>query len=140
MLAVSLPADYSFPFCHIGTLFCMDANKDGRFTLDDLISSSFAETASNQIKKSSHRQHEVTSQLQAQCTLTLWNTVCGDDAKEAEFVAWLSRLVYEDRTVKYFEPSDVPFIRSETIKALYELLQIRQTHNIEFQAFFALMQ
>ena len=34
----------------------------------------------------------------------------------------------------------MPFIRSETIKALYEILNVRQTHNIEFQAFFALMQ
>ena len=35
LLTVSLPADYTFNFCHIGTLFCMDANKDGRFSMED---------------------------------------------------------------------------------------------------------
>jgi hypothetical protein len=40
------------------------------------------------------------SQLQAQCTLTLWNNVCGDESKEEEFVSWLSRLVYEVKQIK----------------------------------------
>ena len=35
---------------------------------------------------------------------------------------------------------DTPFIGAETIKSLYEILNVRQTHNIEFQSFFALMQ
>ena len=66
--------------------------------------------------------------------------MCGDETREADFVAWLSRLLLENQGVKYFEMPDVPFVRSETIKALYEILNVRQTHNIEFQAFFALMQ
>ena len=36
ILNISLPQDYTFNFCHIGTLFCMDANKDGRFSMEDL--------------------------------------------------------------------------------------------------------
>ena len=35
---------------------------------------------------------------------------------------------------------DIPFLQSDTIKCLYEILNVRQTHNIEVQAFFALMQ
>ena len=81
------------------------------------------------------------SQLQAQCTLKLWDKVCGDEAKESDFVAWLSRLLYENQTVRYFEPNlDIPFLQSETIKCLYEILNVRYTHNVEFQAYFALMQ
>ena len=62
--------------------------------------------------------------------MTLWTTVCGDEAKEADFVAWLARLLYENQRSINIE--GVPFIRSETIKALYEILNVRQTHNIEF--------
>ena len=32
--------------------------------------------------------------------------------------------------IKYFE--DNPFIRSEKIKLIYEILNVRNTHNIEF--------
>ncbi len=71
----------------------------------------------------------------------MWNSVCGDETKESDFVAWLSRLLYENHSVKYFEPNlDTPFLSAETIKCLYEILNVRQTHNIEYQSFFALMQ
>ena len=43
ILAINLPEDYIFNFCHIGSLFCMDANKDGRFSIEDL--QSFSESA-----------------------------------------------------------------------------------------------
>lgn len=33
----------------------------------------------------------------------------------------------------------IPFVSSLTIKHLYEVLNVRQSHNIEFQAFFALL-
>ena len=52
--------------------------------------------------------------------------MCGDEAKESDFIAWLSRLLYENQGVKYFEPNqDIPFIKSETIKAFYEILNVR---------------
>ncbi len=76
--------------------------------------------------------------------MTLWTTVCGDEGKEADFVAWISRLLLENyqtgvKTFVEVAGPDVPFIRSEAVKALYEVLNVRQTHNIEFQSFFALM-
>jgi len=36
ILSVELPDGYQFNLYHLGNLFCMDWNKDGRFTLDDL--------------------------------------------------------------------------------------------------------
>eukprot|EP00347_Sterkiella_histriomuscorum_P012640 403367795 len=113
--SVQLPEDYPFNFHHLGNLFMMDANKDGRFSHDDLMH--FATVSIKEVKK--YKQHEINSQLQAFCTLQMWQQVCGDESKESDFVGWL---------------------RAETIKALYEILNVRQTHNIEFQSFFALMQ
>jgi hypothetical protein len=31
-----LPSDFNFQFTHLGNIFCMDQNKDGRFTLEDI--------------------------------------------------------------------------------------------------------
>lgn len=36
ILSVTLPEDYIFNFYHLGNLYCMDWNKDGRFSLDDI--------------------------------------------------------------------------------------------------------
>ena len=33
---MSLPEDYRINLCHLGMLFMMDWNKDGRFSLDDM--------------------------------------------------------------------------------------------------------
>ena len=33
---MGLDSEYRFNMCHLGMLFMMDQNKDGRFTLDDL--------------------------------------------------------------------------------------------------------
>ena len=33
---MGLDEEYRFNMCHLGMLFMMDQNKDGRFTLDDL--------------------------------------------------------------------------------------------------------
>ena len=33
---MSLPDDYSVNMCHLGLIFMMDWNKDGRFSLDDM--------------------------------------------------------------------------------------------------------
>ena len=37
LLSLNLPDDYIFNFAHLGSLFSMDHNKDGRFSLDDLL-------------------------------------------------------------------------------------------------------
>ena len=38
------------------------------------------------------------------------------------------------------EGGSVPFVSSMTVKHLFEILNVRQSHNIEFQQFFALLQ
>lgn len=68
ILSINLPEDYAFNFFHLGHLFCMDNNKDGRFSLEDL--QAFAKMAIKQISNyRQHKQHEINAQLQAYCTL-----------------------------------------------------------------------
>jgi hypothetical protein len=54
ILGISLPEDYAFNFYHLGHLFCMDHNKDGRFSLEDL--QAFGQMAIKQI--SNYKQHK----------------------------------------------------------------------------------
>ena len=49
ILSVQLPEDYQFNFHHLGTLYCMDWNKDGRFSKEDILN--FSSLAIGQIKK-----------------------------------------------------------------------------------------
>ena len=71
----------------------------------------------------------------------MWKQICGSDSKEDDFVAWLSRLLKENHPLQNFKATpEIPFVPQSTIKLLYEVLNVRETHNIEFHQFFALMQ
>ena len=60
--------DLSINMFHLGNLYSLDADKDGRFSLQDFIA--FSSLALQQIKK--YKPYEVPSQIQAFCTLQLW--------------------------------------------------------------------
>ena len=49
VLSINLPEEYPFNFFHLGNLFNMDQNKDGRFSLEDLLQ--FSQMALKQVKK-----------------------------------------------------------------------------------------
>ena len=127
---MGLDAEYRFNMCHLGMLFMMDKNKDGRFTMDDL--QLFGRMAIETIQEKGFKTHELLVQMQAHCTLMLWHEICGTQAKENDFVAWLSRLLQENEPFAYFDRSDVAFVPQATVKLLYEVLHVRETHNIEF--------
>ena len=49
--------EYRFNMCHLGMLFMMDKDKDGRFTLDDL--QQFGAMAINVISEKGFKTHEL---------------------------------------------------------------------------------
>ena len=126
---MGLETEYRFNMCHLGMLFMMDQNKDGRFTLDDL--QAFGSMAINTIREKGFKTHELLVQMQAHCTLMMWHEICGTQAKEDDFVAWLSRLLQENEHFAFFD-TEVAFVPQATVKLLYEVLHVRETHNIEF--------
>ena len=69
----------------------------------------------------------------------MFQQIFSNESNEDDFVAWLSRVLQENQTLHFFK-TDVAFVPQNTIKLLYEILHIKETHNIEFQDFFALMQ
>ena len=62
---------------HIGLLYCMDHDKDGRFYLEDL--QAFGQEVVEQIKKlqTDKQDHELEQQIRSFCTLQLWKSVYG---------------------------------------------------------------
>eukprot|EP00941_MAST-03F_sp_MAST-3F-sp1_P004592 g4592.t1 len=53
VLALTFPKDIQVNFMHLGTLYVLDKNKDGRFTLDELLA--FAKTYVEEKKKNKRR-------------------------------------------------------------------------------------
>lgn len=136
ILQLKLPEEISLSFYHIGTLFVIDENKDGRFYLKEL--ENHAAFCHN--KQKNYKAHEITCMLQAACTLILWQSVNTEEGED-DFVAWIGLLLYENENVAYFDTKPgVPFIRSDTIVYLFEILNVKTTHGLEFQIFFDLLQ
>ena len=80
--------DFKINLCHIPTLYFLDSNKDGLFTMRDFINlSKIAEE-----KEKKYKRYEFTSQLQAHFTLMMSKKVCSEQG-EAEFVSWIIKLV-----------------------------------------------
>lgn len=80
--------DFKINLCHIPTLYFLDSNKDGLFSMKDFINlSKIAEE-----KEKKYKRYEFTSQLQAHFTLMMSKQVCSEQG-EAEFVSWIIKLV-----------------------------------------------
>ena len=80
--------DFKINLCHIPTLYFLDSNKDGLFTMKDFINlSKIAEE-----KEKKYKRYEFTSQLQAHFTLMMSKKVCSEQG-EQEFVSWIIKLV-----------------------------------------------
>ena len=77
VLQIKAPEDISINFYHIGTLFRLDEDKDGRFTLQDL--ENYAKFCDS--KQKEYKPHELQSMLQGVCTLIMWQSVCTDEGQ-----------------------------------------------------------
>jgi Ca2+-binding EF-hand superfamily protein len=133
ILQLKPPEEITLSFYHLGCLFVLDEDKDGRVTLQELIG--FAGFCHE--KASLYKPHEIQAMLQAACTLKLWQCI-SEEGGEDDFVAWIGRILYENEKAKLF--GGMPFVRSDTIMHIYEVLNIKATHGMEFQSFFDLMQ
>ena len=88
MKVLNETGDFKINLCHIPTLYFLDSNKDGIFTMRDFINlSKIAEE-----KEKKYKRYEFTSQLQAHFTLMMSKKVCSEQG-EAEFVSWIIKLV-----------------------------------------------
>eukprot|EP01104_Vermistella_antarctica_P021109 TRINITY_DN933_c0_g3_i1.p1 TRINITY_DN933_c0_g3~~TRINITY_DN933_c0_g3_i1.p1 ORF type:complete len:231 (+),score=61.35 TRINITY_DN933_c0_g3_i1:327-1019(+) len=132
------PADFS----HLGTLFVLDREKNGKFTRESIA----ALIHLGQIREAKTKStHDFQQQFQAYCTLRMWCNVGGDGGDE-RFAAWVVKLFSENTCSssspvrKIGKKPYTMFLRHDTVKTLHELLNIKQSYGVGFQKFFDLMQ
>lgn len=136
VLQLQSQEDYPFTYAHIGNLFVLDQDKDGRVTLDEIYN--FCFFIIKHLKNI--KTYEFQSQLQAYTTLETWQVIKTTEG-ENDLVAWIGRLLYENEEVSYFEnkPS-VAFIKVDTVKLLYEVFNLKVMNGMDIQRFFDLLQ
>ncbi|CAL8472062.1 g11604 [Coccomyxa elongata] len=137
VLALRLPpSSWAVDPSHLGVLFTVDSNHDGRFTLEELLS--FVDLARQRSR--CYQPYEFQAQMQGFCTLQLWKTTSlgGGSAK---FVDWMSRLLMENMPTRRFAhcPEEV-YLNRDTIETLYHLLSVKETQGMDFQRFLDLLQ
>ena len=152
--------DFKINLCHIPTLYFLDSDKDGLFTKKDFLNlSKIAEE-----KEKKYKRYEFTSQLQAHFTLLMSKKVCAEQG-EAEFVAWLIKLVtgglpqnpptqaknnigngnninsniLSESEDDEYNPDPTKYVDRSILRTLYDVLNVSTSHKIDFQSFFELM-
>ena len=152
--------DFKINLCHIPTLYFLDSDKDGLFTKKDFLNlSKIAEE-----KEKKYKRYEFTSQLQAHFTLLMSKKVCSEQG-EAEFVAWLIKLVtgglpqnpptqaknnigngnntnsniLSESEDDEYNPDPTKYVDRSILRTLYDVLNVSTSHKIDFQSFFELM-
>ena len=192
--------DFKINLCHIPTLFFLDSDKDGLFTLNDFSKLSKI----SEEKEKEYKRYEFSAQLQAYFTLLMWKNVCSDEG-EKKFVEWIKKLIYTQNEKKNnnnqnenintnnnininsnnntlnnnnnsnnnisnnnllnnkessgnksiqndsninntniesdedYNPDPSKYIDRNNLRMLYDVLNVKTTHGIDFQSFFELM-
>lgn len=132
------PEDYHIRMNHIGNLFLLDTDKDGRFTLQDF--EEFAVYCRDE--KENFKLYEFSFQLQARSTLKMWNSL--QNGSDGDFKAWIGRLLHESCDRKSFSiPSNlllVEFVGIEAVNLLYEIMEMKMLKSFTVQNFLHLLQ
>ena len=136
ILKIEPPEDYNVKLSHLGNLYVLDADKDGRVTLPEVLR--FAEYCRDE--SNNFKGYEFNFQLQAQSTVRMWKDLQG--SHEGDFSAWIGRLLYENAGVQFFEAvsPDIPFVNIESVKLLYDIMEMKTLKSFTLQDFFNLLQ
>ena len=68
--------DFKINLCHIPSLFYLDSDKNGLFTLKDF------SKLSKISEEKEYKRYEFSAQLQAYFTLLMWKNVCSDEGEQ----------------------------------------------------------
>ena len=79
ILSMELPDGYSFNVLHIGMLYCLDVDKDGRYDLEDLEEFGKEVVGQIEILQNNKKDTNLEDQIKAYCTSKLWISVYGDN-------------------------------------------------------------
>eukprot|EP00727_Mastigamoeba_balamuthi_P002527 m51a1_g12271 hypothetical protein (200) ;mRNA; f:215703-216436 len=136
LLAVQPPREHPIDLAHLGTLYAVDTDKNGRFEEPEMVEFvKFYVTF-----RSNERSVDVDAKFQGYCTLRLWNDLAKPSGVD-NFVKWIVHLAEENNGLVEFE--DRPgerFVSSDSVRAIHRVLNMRAALGVDFQTFFDLMQ
>mmetsp|Transcript_14550 Transcript_14550/g.17627 ORF Transcript_14550/g.17627 Transcript_14550/m.17627 type:complete len:218 (+) Transcript_14550:206-859(+) len=137
LLTFRVPNLIQLDLSHTGVLFVLDRGATGQFQLGDLLA--FYDTCADRAKL--YRPHEFQAYIQGYCSLQLWSSVATPEGKQ-NFTNWFGALVLNnEKEVHTFEEhTGVTFVTRDTLQIIYEILNVTETHGMDFQSFFDLLQ
>ena len=136
VLQLKVPSGMGVDVAHLGVLWVLDGDRDGRFSLGEL--RRFIELAGQRFKH--YLPHEFESSMRGFCMLQLWESVRGEAGKAA-FCEWFCKLLCENAPVQHFDQvPGVAFIGRDTVQTVHALLQVQMMHDVGFQEFLDLLQ
>eukprot|EP01100_Stratorugosa_tubuloviscum_P012425 TRINITY_DN590_c0_g3_i2.p1 TRINITY_DN590_c0_g3~~TRINITY_DN590_c0_g3_i2.p1 ORF type:complete len:238 (-),score=81.83 TRINITY_DN590_c0_g3_i2:89-802(-) len=140
VLAMNEYSTYATDFSHLGTLYILNSDKNGKFTLEDF--HKFLKLAAAREPK--WRSRDFKSQLMAYCTLQMWKQV--KSKGDEYFAKWFCRLFVENTisnipAVRYSRSSPNTFyFLSESIEKIHKLLNLKTFYGISSLNFFVMLQ
>jgi hypothetical protein len=111
------PSTIDIDFTHVGVLYMIDSNTDGRFTLAEVLEfSEFCER-----KRRLYKPHELQTRIEGLCTLKMWHDVLQHGQLFLE--RWLMKLVVEIAPAKTFENyPGISYVSRDGLLPLYKVL------------------
>lgn len=152
------PRETPLDLSHLGTLFVMDKQKDGKFDLKEL--SSFVALYYDR-QASDRGTADFLKEFQGYCTLQMWNFVAKPEGRRA-WVNWFCSLLVEDAHCSFVHRDAVKLVHqvlchiitslflslfssitshsSHLSLSLSQILNVRRAYGVDFQTFFNLLQ
>ena len=149
LVYVTFVSKFKYIYHKLATLFFLDSDKDGNFTLSDFSRLS----KMSEEKEKQYKRFEFSAQLQAFFTLRMWKQVCSEEG-EKEFIAWIKKLIinsseneidlhnntnHNESDEESINPDPNRYVDRRDLRLLYDVLNVKTTHGIDFQSFFELM-
>ena len=130
----SLPVDIS----HLGVLWVLDRNHDGKITLDELYG--LLDFCRQEGMK--FPTYEQENNLRALCTIKLWEDVGSSPEGKDAFVHWISNLLIENSSERrrFWRYGSHQYIHVFTLEILHKVLKLQEVLGIGFQAFVDVLQ
>lgn len=125
---------------HLGALWALDSDRDGRVTLDDL--AALGDLCLGRVRL--YQSFEYTPQLEGYFSLQLWRALATDPAGVgAAFGDWVCRLVVESApgaVQRLRRGGQQQYVNVDAVSLLHRLLLVQEMHGADLQAFIDLLQ
>ena len=115
---------------HLGTLYVLDALKNGTFSEADLFR--FADLCAS--KESEYMQNEFSTMMQAHCTLLLWQDVTTPQGQDV-FVDWFLALLSADHEMVCVGANTIEHVRATGVSSLHTILNVEKGYGLPLDDF-----